>query len=106
MSVIQVVKVRRVIAAAMIGGLAWCAQAKAQVLDQVPADAVIVVKVNNLQGVSQKIAKLAKDFGVDEFQPEFKDPLGALMQHGHISKGVNKSGDMVICGFDSDGKSG
>lgn len=103
MSMIQVVKVRRVVAAAMIGGLAWCAQVKAQVLDQVPADAVVVVKVNNLQGLSTKIAKLAKDFGVDEFQPEFKDPLGALMTHGHISKGLNKSGELVICAFDVEG---
>jgi len=98
---IQVVKVRRMMAAVIIGAVAFCLSARAQVLDQVPSDAVVVLKINNLQGVSQKIAKMAKDFGIDEFQPQFKDPLGSLMEEGHITKGVNKSGDAVVCGFKS-----
>jgi hypothetical protein len=106
MNGIQAVKVRRVVAAVAIGAIAWCASVKAQVLDQVPSDAIVVLKINNLQGVSDKVAKMAKDFGVDEFQPQFKNPLGALMEHGHVSKGLNKSGDLVVCGFDSGDKKG
>ena len=68
----------------------------AQVLDQVPSDAVAVLEVKNLQDTNQKAAKIANAWGLDEWQPDFKDPLAALMKHGHISKGVNTNGDMAI----------
>lgn len=68
----------------------------AQVLDQVPSDAVGVLEVKNLQDVNQKTAKIANAWGLDEWQPDFKDPLAALMKQCHISKGVNTNGDMAV----------
>jgi len=93
---------RRLAAVFALAAIAWCSAAWAQVLDMVPADAAIVIKVNNLQGTNAKIAKLAKDFGLDQIQPMFQDPLGALLEQAKISKGLNKSGDMAVAFLDVD----
>ena len=49
--------------------------ARAQVLQQVPSDALVVVKVSNLKAVSDKVAKFAEALGLSAVQPEFADPL-------------------------------
>ncbi len=74
----------------------WCSAAYAQVLDQVPSDAMVVIHINNLQQVNQKVIKLAHDWGLDEWQAEFKDPLEACMQKGQITKGINKAGEVAV----------
>ncbi|HEX4795886.1 MAG TPA: hypothetical protein VH370_19010 [Humisphaera sp.] len=102
MNVNRIVTMRRLAAVFALAAMAWCSAAWAQVLDMVPADAAIVIKISNLQGTNTKIAKLAKDFGLDQIQPLFQDPLGALMEQAKVSKGVNKSGDLAIAILDPD----
>jgi len=90
----------RVVAVCAAVALLVCARARAQqVLDQVPSDAVGVFEVKNLQEMSTKVAKLAKNLGVDQFVPQFADPLGALMDEYGLKQGVNKNGDMAIAFF-------
>src|SRR5690348_1943257 len=90
----------RVVAVGVAVALLVCATARAQqVLDQVPSDAVGVFEVKDLQDTSTKVAKLAKNLGVDQFVPQFADPLGALMDEYGLKKGVNKNGDMAIAFF-------
>src|SRR4051812_25596844 len=69
---------------------------QASVLDNVPGDAMVVFKVKNLEAVSKKIAKVAKDLGLDQMSPELADPLGALEEQAHLGKGVNRAGDLAI----------
>jgi hypothetical protein len=95
----QIVNVRRVAASGAVVAMLWCGQARADVLEQVPSDAVGVVKIKSLEGLNAKVAKMAKTFGLDELQPEMKDPLGALLEKGHMSKGLNKSGDAALAMF-------
>ncbi len=79
--------------------LALSARAQAQVLDQVPSDAIAVLKVKNLNAINAKIIKIAHAWGIDEMVPEFKDPLGSMLEKGHMSQGINKDGDAAIAFF-------
>jgi hypothetical protein len=72
----------------------------AQVIQHVPADALVVVKVNNLKGVSDKIAALAQKFGVAQFLPPLMDPLASLEQNLKITQGINSSGDAAVALLD------
>lgn len=77
------------------------AQAQQAVFDQVPADALVVVKLKNLNQVSRKVAKMAKDLGLDQLSPEMADPIGALEKESHLGKGVNKDGDLALAFLDA-----
>ena len=99
MRVSQLFGVRRVAAAAAVAAAMLCARVHAQVLDQVPSDAFAVFEIKSLDGMNTKVAKMAKTFGLDEMNPDFKDPLAALLEKGHISKGVDKSGDAAMAMF-------
>jgi hypothetical protein len=68
----------------------------AQVLDQIPADAMAVLKIRNLASVNEKMAALAKQFGIAEMTPAASDPLEALLGAGNIKQGLDKSGDAAI----------
>jgi hypothetical protein len=70
--------------------------AAGQVLDGVPADAMAVVKVKNLQATSAKIAKYANDLGIAAMVPQMNDPLKALEDKVKISQGLNAGGDLYI----------
>ncbi|HWE96277.1 MAG TPA: hypothetical protein VG269_20100 [Tepidisphaeraceae bacterium] len=104
MRVSQIVKVRRVAAAAAVTAFVLCTQARAQVFEQVPADAAAVFEVKDLGALNTKVAKMAKTFGLDEISPEFKDPLGSLLDKGHMTKGINKGGDAAVVIFTPDKK--
>ncbi|HWE04471.1 MAG TPA: hypothetical protein VG326_18850 [Tepidisphaeraceae bacterium] len=99
MRVSQSINVRRVTAAAAVAVSLLCGRARAQVLDQVPSDAFAVFEIKSLDGMNTKVAKMAKTFGLDEMNPDFKDPLSAMLEKGHISKGVDKSGDAALLLF-------
>src|SRR5690349_6000061 len=89
--------------AAVLIGLLLCAGARAQqasVLDQVPGDALIVVRVKNLSATNKKVAKVIKELGLDQMQPELADPLGALQKEGHLDKGLNTNGDLAFAFLD------
>jgi hypothetical protein len=90
-------RVSRLMAAGLLvlvcrgGAVAW-----AQVLDQVPSDALVVVKINHLQDTSTKLASLLQALGITDFVPAMSDPLGALQTQSNISAGIDKAGDAAI----------
>ncbi|HEY2587699.1 MAG TPA: hypothetical protein VGI81_18275, partial [Tepidisphaeraceae bacterium] len=93
-------RLHRVVAAGAVFAVGLCGWAQAQVLEQVPSDAVGVFEVKDLQGLSTKVAKFAKSLGVDQFQPGFADPLGYLQDEFDLKQGINKNGDLAIAFFD------
>jgi hypothetical protein len=96
----QMKPLHRVVAAGAVLAVGLCGWARAQVLEQVPSDAVGVFEVKDLQGLSTKVAKFAKSLGIDQFKPEFADPLGALQDQFDLKQGLNKDGDLAIAFFD------
>jgi hypothetical protein len=72
------------------------AAVRAQVLQQIPGDALMVVKINKLSAVNDKAAALAKQFGIVEMNPDAGDPLGALLTAGGIKEGIDRAGDAAI----------
>lgn len=73
--------------------------ARGQVLNQVPQDAPVVIKVKSLQAVSDKIAAMAKAWGIDQFPPAqgaLANPLQAMQARTHLNAGINPAGDMAI----------
>ncbi len=71
-------------------------RADAQVLQQVPSDALVVIKVRNLQEVSTKVAALAQQMGVAGLNPAMADPLAAVQQQSGIANGLDKNGEIAI----------
>ena len=85
---------RAVVAVALV--VCLCASARAQgVLDQVPADAWVVMRVNKLEQTNKKVAAWAEAMGIAQMSPEMADPLGALERQANI-KGLDKSRDMAF----------
>lgn len=76
--------------------IAFAPFAGAQVLQQVPSDAVVVVKINKLKPVSDRIAAFAQKLGVAAFQPALNDPLGALKAKGKINAGLDENGEAAF----------
>jgi hypothetical protein len=70
--------------------------ARAQVLQQVPSDALVVVKVSNLKVVSDKVAKFSEALGLAAVQPEFADPLASMQENLQIKEGVDTAGEMAF----------
>jgi hypothetical protein len=70
--------------------------ARAQVLQLVPTDAMVVIKIKNLQDVSTKIATLSQQWGLANIRPELNDPLGTLLTVGGLGPGLNKNGEAAI----------
>lgn len=68
----------------------------AQVLQQVPSDALVVVKIRNLQDVSTKASGLMQAMGVANLNPAMADPLAAIQQQTGIANGLNQNGDAAI----------
>jgi len=73
---------------------------RADVLDQVPGDALVVLKIKDLDGASRKIAGWAKTIGIDQQDPAWADPLGAIADKTHLGKGVKRDGDLAIAMLD------
>jgi hypothetical protein len=80
--------------------------AAAQVLDQVPSDALVVLKVKNLQATSTKVAKYCNDLGVAAMVPQLNDPLKALEDHLKVSQGINAGGDLFVAFMNPTGGEG
>jgi hypothetical protein len=70
--------------------------AHAQVLQNVPNDAVLVVKIRNLQDVSTKVAALAQQLGIAGMNPAMADPLAAVQAQSGVQNGLDKNGDLAI----------
>lgn len=78
--------------------LAWLAApaAQAQVMKQVPSDALMVLKVNHLQDTNKKVATLMQKLGVDMLQPELADPLAWLQKSIGVKDGLDKTGEAAL----------
>jgi len=70
--------------------------AAAEVLDLVPADSMVALKVASLSKTSDKVAKLAKQYGIDAFLPKAQNPLQSFKQAIHADKGFNDAGEMAL----------
>jgi hypothetical protein len=78
----------------------FCAVTRAEgVLDVVPADAWVVVRINRLEETNKKAAAWAEAMGLAQLSPEAADPLGALERHLNL-QGIDKSKDMAFVVLD------
>jgi len=67
-----------------------------QVLEQIPDDALVVLKVRNLSATSPKIGKFMTDLAVNAFVPGIDNPLALAQQKLNMTQGVRTDGDMAI----------
>lgn len=72
----------------------------AQVMDQVPEQSLMVIKVSNLEATSGKLAKFSQDMGIAMMVPPLNDPLGSFLQQMGITNGVDKTGEMAFAFID------
>jgi hypothetical protein len=88
----------------VLAAVAWLGMAasvvSAQVMSQVPSNALAVLKVSNLQATSKKVADLCASLGLAQMSPEMTDPLGSLLKHIGAPDGVNGAGDLAIAYID------
>lgn len=101
----------RRLSAAMIALVAMfvVGAAQAQVLDQVPADAWVVIKVNNLQKTSGKMAGFVKQINMAQMMQAAvgnADPLTAIQAKMNIKQGLDLGGDMAFVILNSMGGAG
>jgi hypothetical protein len=68
----------------------------ADVAEWIPADALVVFKVNNIQQVNTDASALLREFGVAEQDPAMANPLAALQQETGIREGVNLDGNLAV----------
>lgn len=69
---------------------------RADVLSVVPSDALVVVKVKDLNGVSKKLATLSEAWGISAMNPQMADPIGSIKEQLNIKGGVNDAGDAAL----------
>ena len=96
---------RKMNKAALALVLATCGIVRAQattpdVLEVLPANALVAGKVANLAATSKKLAQLFSQLGVDAFEPGLKDPLGTLKSKGHLDNGLNENGQIGFAFLD------
>src|SRR5687767_9508688 len=70
--------------------------ANAQVLQQVPADALVVIKFSKLRATSDKIAAMMQKLGIAQFQPDMADPLGSMKREMKVQNGLDEAGEAAI----------
>ncbi|CAN5615494.1 hypothetical protein BH09PLA1_BH09PLA1_31150 [soil metagenome] len=69
---------------------------RAQVLQQVPDDALLVIKAKDLAATSAKIGKLMKDLGLEKMKPGLDNPLAFMQKELGMVNGVNTAGEMAF----------
>ena len=87
---------RRFALAVVALAMLFATSARAQVLQLVPSEAMVVIKIKNLQDVSSKIAMLSQQWGLANIRPELNDPLGTLLTVGGLGPGLNKNGEAAV----------
>ena len=70
--------------------------ARAQVLEQVPSDALVVIKLNKLKQTSDKMAAFADKLGLAQQVPEMADPLTSMKEEMGVQEGLDEAGDAAI----------
>ncbi|MGC4032979.1 MAG: hypothetical protein QM754_14830 [Tepidisphaeraceae bacterium] len=96
---------RKIKSAALVALLAMCGVARADVLEKLPAGSLVAGRVANLSATSKKIAKLAKDLGIDAFVAPLQDPLGNFKTQTHFEKGINDNGEVGFAMIDGKAQS-
>jgi hypothetical protein len=79
----------------LLAGLATPARAQG-VLDQVPSDALVVLKVKNLNATSGKIGKMLTDFGVAAMVPGTDNPLAFVQKQLNLQNGIRTDGELAF----------
>ncbi|MGH7176240.1 MAG: hypothetical protein ACREJC_02565 [Tepidisphaeraceae bacterium] len=74
--------------------------ARAGVMDQVPEDALVVLKIRNLTATSGKLGKFMTDLGVAAMEPGLADPLTFLTKKANISQGLKADGELAAVFLD------
>lgn len=92
----MVVLRRLVLGVVVFAVLLSAAAARAQVLKQIPAGALCVIKLNNPEAVSKKLGELATRLGLPNFDPGFGDPISTLKQKFNIKEGFDAKGEVAI----------
>jgi hypothetical protein len=91
--------VRRAVKASCVFAAAWCLlgfaapAARAQVLNQVPSDALVVVKINKLSETNAKIGSFLQTLGITDMVPTLKDPLASLESQSGMGAGIDTKRD-------------
>jgi hypothetical protein len=93
---------RNVVVAGLALVLVFCSAGWGQVLKQVPANAMLVLKVADLEATSKKLADFLGVMGVVQMQPMLADPLGSYLTMLGVHQGINKSGEMAVAMLDPD----
>jgi len=73
--------------------------AQAQILKHVRDDALVVIKMNNVQAVSDKAATMAKKMGLANLNVGFGDPLALLKEKLNLKAGVDFTGEAAVVVF-------
>ena len=76
------------------------------VLDQVPADALVVTKINGLQAVSDKFGTFAKQVGMDRANPQAATPLASFKEQMGIKNGLDDKGEAAVVIFNRGDQTG
>jgi len=84
---------------AMLAIIAAATPAAAQVMKQVPKDAAVVVKVNNLQQTAEKLKDMSQKLGLGDVNPVIADPLGFLKEQAKIKAGLKEDGEAALVIF-------
>lgn len=87
---------RRTVPLALVGLLGLASLLRAQIEQQIPGDAVMVIKVNKLDQTNGKLIKFFKDLGLDQVVPPLANPLGALQAQAKMTNGVDVAGDLAF----------
>lgn len=69
---------------------------QAQSITSVPDNAILMVKVNNLEQTSRKLGVLFQDWGVAAFNPALADPLVAMEGMANLQQGLNRAGEGAL----------
>src|SRR5215210_6970352 len=87
---------RRATVAVLVLTLMLCSAVSAQGLKQLPANPLVVIKMNNPEGISKKLADWSQKLGLANFDPAFGDPLGALKKQLNIKDGLDGKGEVLV----------
>lgn len=87
---------RRVIGTAALATLMLAGWARADVMEQVPSNSLMVFKVTKMNDMSTKLGKLMTDWGVTNVQPDAGDPLATFKKEMKISAGLKEDGDAAF----------
>jgi len=82
-----------VVLAVMLG---LAVQARAQALKHLPADSVVVFKLNNPEAVSEKLGAMAQKLGLANLDPALADPLSAVKKQFNLQQGFDQKGEVAV----------